>query len=46
MIRLALLWTHWSFVPWAGDLDEPERFLIRAFPWCRLTGMNKTRGGS
>lgn len=42
----ALLWTHWSFVPWDGDLDEPERFLIRALPWCRWTRMNKTRGGS
>lgn len=43
----ALLWTHWSFVPWPhGDLDEPERFLIRAMPWLRWSGMNKTAGGS
>ena len=43
----ALLWTHGAFIPWPdGDLDEPERFLIRAFPWVRWFGMNKTGGGS
>jgi hypothetical protein len=43
----ALFWTHGVFIPWPdGDLDEPERFLIRVFPWCRWTGQNKTRGGS
>lgn len=43
----ALLWTHGAFIPWPeGDLDEPERFIIRAFPWLRWSGMNKTAGGS
>ena len=45
--RMVSWFTHWSAVQAApSELNSLERSLIRAYPWCRALGFNRTGGGS